>query len=88
MDEKTLAQSVKSPQPSSTFEVSTEDSFQDRASLLKVGASLELSFLGGLVKVEGSANYLNEKKTSESVARVRYRHPQPLHAHMAINQSL
>ncbi|XP_068423815.1 uncharacterized protein [Clinocottus analis] len=58
------------PKPSSDFEIVASDSINDKSSALKVEASLKASFLGGLVEVEGSAKYLNDRKTSKHQARV------------------
>ncbi|XP_076135209.1 verrucotoxin subunit beta-like [Alosa pseudoharengus] len=53
-----------SPQPYTTFKVAASETLSDKMSLLDVSASVKASFLGGLVKVSGSASYLNEKRTS------------------------
>lgn len=58
------------PQPNSDFEIVTSESIEDKSSALDVEASLKASFLGGLVKVEGSAKYLNDQMTSKNQARV------------------
>ncbi|XP_059201108.1 uncharacterized protein LOC131980820 [Centropristis striata] len=58
------------PNPSSDFEMVASESIEDKSSALKVEASLKASFLGGLVKVDGSAKYLNDHKTSKNQARV------------------
>ncbi|XP_054876576.1 uncharacterized protein LOC129351652 [Poeciliopsis prolifica] len=56
--------------PNSDFEIVASESIEDKSSALDVEASLKASFLGGLVKVEGSAKYLNDKMTSKNQARV------------------
>ncbi|XP_028328906.1 uncharacterized protein LOC114479436 [Gouania willdenowi] len=56
--------------PSSDFEIVASESIEGKSSALNVEASLRASFLGGLVKVEGSAKYLNDSKTSKNQARV------------------
>ena len=63
------------PQPSTNFEITAGQGINERANLLDINAQLKLSFLGGLVSVEGSAGFLMDKKTSNKVARVaaRYR---------------
>ncbi|KAJ1121326.1 hypothetical protein NDU88_009439 [Pleurodeles waltl] len=58
------------PQPKTEFQIITSDRIEEKASSLGVSASLKASFLGGLVEVNGSASYLNDKKTSEKQARV------------------
>ncbi|KAM4551947.1 uncharacterized protein PAE49_015527 [Odontesthes bonariensis] len=58
------------PQPNSDFEIVASESIDDKSSALNVEASLKASFLGGLVKVGGSAKYLNDQKASKHQARV------------------
>ncbi|XP_032420275.1 uncharacterized protein LOC116720920 isoform X2 [Xiphophorus hellerii] len=60
----------ETPQRNSNFEIVASESIQDKSSALDVEASLKASFLGGLVKVEGSAEYLNDQMTSKNQARV------------------
>uniref|UniRef100_A0A3B4T6R7 Stonustoxin subunit alpha-like n=1 Tax=Seriola dumerili TaxID=41447 RepID=A0A3B4T6R7_SERDU len=70
-DETTLkGHSVENPQYSSAFEILTSDSIEDKSFLLGVDASLKASFLSGLVEVEGSAKYLNDKKKFHHQSRV------------------
>uniref|UniRef100_A0A8C6TBW6 Fibronectin type-III domain-containing protein n=1 Tax=Neogobius melanostomus TaxID=47308 RepID=A0A8C6TBW6_9GOBI len=54
----------------SQFEIITSESIEDKSSALNVDASLKASLLSGLVHVDGSANYLNDQKTSKNQARV------------------
>uniref|UniRef100_R4G963 Fibronectin type-III domain-containing protein n=1 Tax=Anolis carolinensis TaxID=28377 RepID=R4G963_ANOCA len=58
------------PQPKTEFKIIASDSVDDKASALSVSASLKASFLVGLVKVEGSAKYFQDTKTSKQQARV------------------
>ncbi|XP_066574854.1 uncharacterized protein LOC136764581 [Amia ocellicauda] len=58
------------PQPNTDFQIISSDSTEDKASALNVEASLEASFLSGLVSVKGSASYLHDKKTSKRQSRV------------------
>lgn len=58
------------PQPKTEFQIITSDSIEKKASSLDVSASLKASFLGGLVEVNGSASYLNDKKASKKQERV------------------
>ena len=54
-NEEVLKKSTTSwPQTASDFEVIAEDSIEDKVFNLDIDASLKLSFLGGLVNVEGS----------------------------------
>ncbi|XP_056325516.1 uncharacterized protein LOC130238500 [Danio aesculapii] len=58
------------PQPNTDFKIIASDSSEDKAEALNISASLEVSFLGGLVKVKGSADFLNNKKKSKHQSRV------------------
>ena len=58
------------PQPYTNSEVFTENTMEDKATALKIEAGLKLSFLSGLVTVEGAAKYLNDTKTSKRQSRV------------------
>uniref|UniRef100_A0A671R368 Uncharacterized protein n=1 Tax=Sinocyclocheilus anshuiensis TaxID=1608454 RepID=A0A671R368_9TELE len=58
------------PQPNTDFKIIATDSSEDKASALNVSASLEASFLSGMVSVKGSADYLNDKKSSKLQSRV------------------
>ncbi|XP_028407913.1 uncharacterized protein LOC114530544 [Dendronephthya gigantea] len=58
------------PQPFTNSEVFTENKVEDKTSALDIEASLKLSFLFGLVNVEGAAKYLNDTKTSKNQCRV------------------
>ena len=56
--------------PYTNSEVLAEDTIDDKASALNIEASIKLSFLGGLVTVEGAAKYLDDRKTSSHHSRV------------------
>ena len=56
--------------PYTSSEVLAEDTLDDKASALNVKANLKLSFLGGLVDVQGAAKYLDDRKTSSHHSRV------------------
>ncbi|XP_051808959.1 uncharacterized protein LOC110949799, partial [Acanthochromis polyacanthus] len=58
------------PQSHNDFEVVASESIEDKSSALNVNTSLKASFLGGLVEVSGSANYLNDSKSSRNQTRV------------------
>uniref|UniRef100_H2ZUR0 Fibronectin type-III domain-containing protein n=1 Tax=Latimeria chalumnae TaxID=7897 RepID=H2ZUR0_LATCH len=60
----------KTSQRNSDFSIIASDSTENKSSALNVEASLKASFLCGLVTVEGSAKYLNDKTTSKKQARV------------------
>ena len=66
-----LSQAVNTiTKPYTNSEVLAEDTLDDKASALNVEASLKLSFLGGLVNVQGAAKYLDDRKTSSHHSRV------------------
>ena len=56
--------------PYTNSEVLTQDTIDDKASALNIKANLKLSFLGGLVNVQGAAKYLDDRKTSANHSRV------------------
>uniref|UniRef100_A0A8C1SZA7 Fibronectin type-III domain-containing protein n=1 Tax=Cyprinus carpio TaxID=7962 RepID=A0A8C1SZA7_CYPCA len=58
------------PQPNTDFKIIAADSSEDKVAALNVSASLEASFLSGLVSVKGSADYLNDNKKSKHQSRV------------------
>ncbi|XP_051989280.1 uncharacterized protein LOC127648630 [Xyrauchen texanus] len=58
------------PQPNTDFKIIASDSSEDKVEALNVSASLEASFLCGLVSVKGSADFLNDKKKSKHQSRV------------------
>ncbi|XP_073786283.1 uncharacterized protein isoform X2 [Danio rerio] len=58
------------PQPNTDFKIIASDSSEDKAEALNISASLEASFIGGLVKVKGSADFLKNKKKSKHQSRV------------------
>ncbi|XP_067033107.1 uncharacterized protein [Acropora muricata] len=66
-----LSQAVTTiTKPYTYSDVLAEDTIDDKASALNIEASLKLSFLGGLVKVQGAAKYLDDRKTSSNHSRV------------------
>ena len=70
-DEKLLKAALsESLQPSASFEVSAEDNLSKKMFNLGVEANLSLSVMSGLVKVAGSAKYLDDRKSSNNQARV------------------
>lgn len=70
-DEKLLKDALsESVQPSTSFEVSAEDNLSKKMFNLGVKANLSLSVMSGLVKVAGSAKYLDDRKSSNNQARV------------------
>lgn len=70
-DDHTLAKAKNSrPQISTDYEVISQDSFGNKSVHLGIEANLKLSVLGGLVTVDGSAKYLNDRRSSSNQARV------------------
>ena len=67
---KTLWSPDHLSQAVNTIEVLAEDTIDDKTSALNIEASIKLSFLGGLVNVQGAAKYLDDRKTSSRHSRV------------------
>ena len=67
---KLKSASQASAQPSSNFEVITEDTIQRKSSSLDLEGDLKLSFLSGLFEVNGAAKFINDKQSSEQQSRV------------------
>ncbi|XP_053638161.2 uncharacterized protein [Cherax quadricarinatus] len=69
-DKSTLEEKVVQPHETSDFSIITNDSLEDKASALEIGANLKLSFLGDLLDVSGSGKYLQNRKSSNKQERV------------------
>ncbi|KAK1881625.1 Neoverrucotoxin subunit beta [Dissostichus eleginoides] len=69
-DETLKQKTSETPQPSSYFEMSASDSIESKSNMMNIEASLKASFLGGLIKVGGSAKYLNDQKQFKNQSRV------------------
>ncbi|XP_053571499.1 uncharacterized protein LOC128661246 [Bombina bombina] len=61
---------VSESQEETSCEIITSDTVSDKSSAMNINASLEASFLCGLVTVSGSATYMNDTKRSRNQARV------------------
>lgn len=61
-------------QKSSSFKISASDTIESRSSMMDIEASLNMSFLGGLVEVGGSAKYLNNQKKFKNQSRVTFQY--------------
>ncbi|XP_053569241.1 uncharacterized protein LOC128659695 [Bombina bombina] len=61
---------VSASQEETSCEFITSDTVSDKSSAMNINASLEASFLSGLVSVSGSATYMNDTKRSRNQARV------------------
>ena len=76
----------------SKYEVHTRDSVEDKLKYMKIEAGLKMSFLGGLISVEGSASYLNDHKWSKRASRVTVQFHAETHfeqltmAHLALDK--
>ena len=51
---------------SSDVRIAITQSTLDRTNMLDIDASLKMSFMGGLVKITGSANYLDNRRTKKN----------------------
>ncbi|KAL3042133.1 hypothetical protein OYC64_020143 [Pagothenia borchgrevinki] len=72
-NDKTLKEKTsETPQHSSSFEISASDTTESKSTLLDIEASLKVSFLSGLIEVEGSAKYLNDEKKFKNQSRVTF----------------
>jgi len=70
-DQRTLEkETTQQSQPNTDFGIVASDSIEDKSSALNVEASLKASFLCGLVKIEGAAKFLKDRKISKNQARV------------------
>ncbi|XDV36624.1 hypothetical protein PO909_006370, partial [Leuciscus waleckii] len=70
-DEKSLREDLDTrPKPRTDLKFRSSDSLSSKSSLLDVSASLKASFLGGLVEVGGSAEFLRDTKSSNQQSRV------------------
>ncbi|XP_070582997.1 neoverrucotoxin subunit beta-like [Erythrolamprus reginae] len=58
------------PQPKTATEIIASDSIDDKSSALDISGPIKSSFLGGLIDVRGSAEYLQDTKKSKQQARV------------------
>ncbi|KAG7315940.1 hypothetical protein KOW79_020806 [Hemibagrus wyckioides] len=64
------------PKPKTHLDFAASDSLSEKANLLDINASLEASFLSGLVEVGGSAKYLLDTKSSTRQCRVTMQYSQ------------
>ncbi|XP_053197824.1 neoverrucotoxin subunit beta-like [Scomber japonicus] len=74
-DNTTLQENItETSQRSSEFQITASDSIDSKSSLLDVEASLKASYMSGLIKVGGSAKYLNDQKKSNNQSRVTFQY--------------
>ena len=57
-------------QQGTRFTTIASDTINDKSTALNIEASLKASFIGGLVEVGGSAEYINDKKTTSRQSRL------------------
>ncbi|XP_063054533.1 stonustoxin subunit alpha-like [Engraulis encrasicolus] len=57
-----------------SFDVTASDSMKKKTKLLDISASLKGSFLAGLISIEGSASFLNDRISSSRQCRVTMRY--------------
>ena len=66
-----LGQAVNTiSKPYTNSEILAEDTIDDKTRALNIEGSIKLSFLGGLVNIQGAAKYLDDRKTSSHHSRV------------------
>ena len=66
-----LGQAIKTiTKPYTNSEVLAEDTIDDKTNALNIEGGIKLSFLAGLVNVQGAAKYLVDRKTSSHHSRV------------------
>ncbi|KAF3853098.1 hypothetical protein F7725_013786 [Dissostichus mawsoni] len=72
---KTLKEkTTETPQQSCIFGISASDSTESKSKMLDIEASLNTSFLFGLIAVRGSAQYLNDEKKFKNQSRVTFQY--------------
>ena len=71
-DPKVLKDNIHSDENNrkTSYKVSTEDTLEEKSTMLGISAELKLSVLSGLVEVSGSAEYINDRKKSSHIERV------------------
>ncbi|KAI9007834.1 hypothetical protein DFJ74DRAFT_712071 [Hyaloraphidium curvatum] len=62
------------PGADESHELFSGDTFDDVCNSLDISAAVKGSFMGGLVSVSGSANYMRREKSNSRTARVTFRH--------------
>ena len=65
-----LANYTERIQRTTKFEISASQNVNDLKNHFSIDARLSLSFLGGLIKVSGSAGYMDDRVTKSDIARV------------------
>ena len=78
-NERLRQHSEKVDMKTSKFDMIAEDTIKAKSSVLHLEAEVKLSFMGGLVQLEGAAKYLNDKKTSQKQSRVTLQYTSTSH---------
>jgi len=67
-----LANYMEQIKRSTNFEISSSKKINDRRNLLDIDSGSFLSYMMGMVKVHGSARYLEDRVTTHNIARVSF----------------
>jgi len=73
-EQKKLDEFVQVGTPNTYLEIITAESFSEKKSLFDINAKISMSFLSGLIKVSGSAGYLDDRIKTSNTARVSLRY--------------
>ncbi|XP_051978492.1 cytolytic toxin-alpha-like isoform X2 [Xyrauchen texanus] len=74
-NQEELQKSIQTrPQINTDFKVTASDSMKEKSKLMNIGGSLNLSILGGLISVSGSAKYLKDTKMTFNQQRLTLRY--------------
>ncbi|KAK7909322.1 hypothetical protein WMY93_014006 [Mugilogobius chulae] len=65
--EKLQQDMTETLQPKSDYEIVASDSISDKTSSLEMNTALKASFFSGLIRVDGSAKYLNEESSKRQL---------------------
>ncbi len=84
--DSSIIQSKK--QVSNTYEIITDDSLSNKFKSLNVSDSQKLGFLAGMIEVNGSAQFLNDRMTSKEQARVTLKYSTTTHMEEIDNNEL
>ncbi|KAK5932784.1 hypothetical protein CgunFtcFv8_004462 [Champsocephalus gunnari] len=63
-------QTTETPQQYSHFAISKSDTIESKSTMMDIEASLQASFMSGLIEVGGSAKYLNDEQKFKNQSRV------------------
>ena len=63
-EKKRNESTLKENKPFTHYDVAVTDTLDERSSIMKLDASVKMSFMSGLISVSGSANYFNSRNSS------------------------